>query len=130
MTTQQLLDERYGRTRTAGRRWGLWIAIGLGLVAAGLIAWMTVASAADAVDTDTTGFRVVDERTVEVSFQFTSPPNRAVACAVEAQDEEHGTVGWKVVEFAATDAHGQAHRVTLPTTAAATTGFVNNCWVS
>lgn len=130
MTTQQMLDERYGRTRSGGRRWGLWIAIALGVVAAGLIGWMTVASSATAVDADTTGFRLVDDRTVEITFQFTSPPGSSVACALEAQDEEHGTVGWKVVEYDASEDHGQAFRELIPTTAAATTGFVNNCWVS
>ncbi|GAA1939831.1 hypothetical protein GCM10009775_34720 [Microbacterium aoyamense] len=130
MTTQQMLDERYGRTRTRGRRWGLWIGIALGIVAAVVVAWMTVASSASAVDADTTGFRLVDDRTVEVTFQFTSPPGRGVACAVEAQDAEHGTVGWKVVEFEASEAHGRAYRATLPVTAVAVTGFVNNCWVT
>jgi len=130
MTTQQMLDERYGRRRTGGRRWGVWIAIVIGAIVAGLFGWMTVASSADAVDADTTGFHLVDERTVEVSFQFTAPPGRDVVCAIEAQDEEHGTVGWKVVRYEASDAHGRAVRETIPTTAAATTGFVNTCWVS
>ena len=129
MTTQQMLDERYGRT-SGRRRWGLWLAIALGAVAAVLLAWMTIASSAEAADADTTGFQLVDERTVEVSFQFTAPPGRSVACAVEAQDEDHGTVGWKVVEFEASEAHGRAFRATIPTTAAAATGFVNSCWVS
>ncbi len=129
MTTQQMLDERYGRG-SARRPWGLWLAIALGAVAAVLLAWMTVASSAEAVDADTTGFRLVDERSVEVSFQFTAPPGRSVACAIEAQDEDHGTVGWKVVEFEASETHGAAFRETIPTTAAAATGFVNSCWVS
>ena len=130
MTTQQMLDERYGRRPAGSRRWGIWVAIAVGAVIAALFAWMTIAAAAESVDADTTGFRLVDDRTVEVTFQFTAPPGRGVACAVEAQDEEHGTVGWKVVEFEATDTHGQAHRATLPTTAVATTGFVNNCWLT
>ncbi len=44
------------------------------------------------------------------------PAGTSVACAIEAQDEEHGVVGWKVVEIPASDTHlrafsrGRPHR--------------------
>ena len=130
MTTQDMLDERYGRTRSPARRWVVGVAVALGVAVVALFGWFTVSGALDAVDVDTTGFEVVDEHTVSVSFQVTAPPGRAIACAIEAQDEEHGVVGWRVVEIPAAEAHAQALREVIPTTAEATTGLVNSCWVT
>jgi hypothetical protein len=130
MTTQDMLDERYGRTRSPRRRWAIGAAAAVGAIVVGLFLWTTVSSSLDAVDVDTTGFEIVDEHSVVLSFQVTAPVGRAVACAIEAQDEEHGVVGWRVVELPASQEHAQAFRETIPTTAPATTGFVNSCWVT
>ncbi len=105
-------------------------AVALAALVIAFFVWMTVSSSLDAVDADTTGFEIVDEHSVVLSFQFTAPVGRAVACAIEAQDEEHGVVGWRVVELPPSDDHTQAFRETIPTTAEATTGFVNSCWVT
>jgi hypothetical protein len=129
VTTQDMLDERYGRRRSPVRRW--LIAVGL-VVALGVIAlfgWWTVQGSLQAVDSDTTSFDVADEHSVTLGFQITSAPGSAVACAIEAQDEDHGVVGWRVVEIPASDLHARAFREVIPTTALATTGFVNSCWV-
>lgn len=123
------LDDRYGRTSTRSRR--LWI-VGLALVGVALlvyVAWGTLARTIDAVDYDTTGFHWHDEHSVTVDFQVTLRPDEAVACAVEAQDTDHGVVGWRVVSYPADPAHTRRFSVTVPTTAEATTGFVTSCWI-
>jgi Domain of unknown function (DUF4307) len=130
MTTQQMLDERYGRTRTPARRWVIGVAIAIGAAVVVLFGWFTVADSLDAVDADTTGFEVVDTHSVTLSFQIAAPPGRSVACAIEAQDEQHGVVGWRVVEIAAAESSTRAFREVILTTAEATTGFVNSCWVT
>ena len=130
MTTQDMLDERYGRANSPRRRWTIGIIGAIAVIVVGLFAWMTVASALDDVNVDTTGFTVDDARTVTLAFQITAPEGRTVACVLEAQDEEHGIVGWKVVEFPASDLHARAFRESIPTTAEATTGLVNDCWVT
>ena len=130
MTTQDMLDERYGRTSTPRRKWTIGIIVAVAAVIVGLFAWMTVASTLEDVDVDTTGFAVEDRRTVVLSFQITAPPGRSVACALEAQDEDHGIVGWRVVEYPASELTSRAFRETIPTTAEATTGLVNDCWVT
>ncbi|MET0297617.1 MAG: DUF4307 domain-containing protein [Microbacterium sp.] len=130
MTIQDKLDERYGRRRTPASRWALGGVIGVGVLVAGLFSWWTITGAMDDVDFDATGFDIANERTVVLNFQFTSPPGRTVACALEAQDEEHGVVGWKIVEYEASDLPGRAFVEAIPTTAPATTGFVNSCWVT
>jgi hypothetical protein len=130
MTTQDLLDDRYGRRRSPARRWIIVTGV---LVVVALIAWFgwtTVQNTMNSVDADTTSFEIVDEHSVTLGFQITAPAGRPVACAIEAQDEEHGVVGWRVVEIPASETHARAFREAIPTTAEATTGFVNSCWVT
>lgn len=130
MTTQQQLDERYGRTGGRRGRWIIAIFVAAALVGTAAFGWLTVSNSLSAVDVDTTGFEIADERTVIISFQVGAPIGSTVACALEAQDVEHGVVGWKIVELPASDSHTRAFRETLPTVAEATTGFVNSCWVT
>lgn len=130
MTTQALLDDRYGRTRSPRRRIALWSVVGVVAVGATvLLGWSTVSNSLSSVSVTETGYNVVDERTVTLDFQITSPVGEPVACAIEAQDEEHGTVGWRVVEYPASEDHSRAFSEKIPTLALATTGFVNTCWV-
>lgn len=129
-TVQQRLDDRYGRTmsRRARRLW--WIAVGVVAVTVlALLSWSTVSQALRAVDHTTTGFVVDDEHRVEITAQVTPPRGSAFACAFEAQDVEHGVVGWRVVEYPASD-ETFTHVVTerVPTTAEATTGLATACW--
>jgi hypothetical protein len=129
--TQQMLDERYGRTHSKRRRiigWTIVAALALGLI--GWVGWGTISRSSVEVGVDATGYDVPDEHTVSVTFQITSPPGRPVACALEAQDEEHGIVGWRVVEFPAVDTHARAFTEEIRTVALATTGLVNSCWVT
>ncbi|QKJ19057.1 DUF4307 domain-containing protein [Microbacterium hominis] len=130
MTTAQMLDERYGRARSGRSRTWLIVAIVVGAALAGLLGWSTVSSSLGSVDADTTGFTVESEHEVTLTFQFSGPVGVPIACALEAQDEEHGVVGWRIVEYPPSDQPARAFRETLPTTATATTGLVNSCWVS
>ncbi|GAA3761124.1 hypothetical protein GCM10022240_12090 [Microbacterium kribbense] len=131
MTTQQELDARYGRNRSVRRRVWTWSVIGtFAVVAVGLLSWATIANTIHAVDAVATGYDVVDARTVTVSFQTTAPAGSTIVCVLEADDEDHGVVGWKVIELPPSRAHTQAFTETIPTLAKATTGLVNTCWVS
>ncbi len=125
------LRERYGRARVgAGRR--ILLIVGLTLAAAlvGWVAWTTVADAASSVDVDTMGYAIdPDTEAVTVTFQVTATPDTAFACAVEAQDEAHATVGWKVESYEATSEHARALSVTIPTVGDPVTGFVHSCWI-
>lgn len=128
MTTARELDERYGRT---GRRPLPWI-IGGALAVAVVVffSWMTVAQQMKAVDAADLGFTVVDAHSVDLRFQFTAPRGEDVACAVEALDVEFGVVGWRIIEFTASESHTQSAQVSIPTVAKATTGLVKSCWVA
>lgn len=128
MTTQELLDERYGRRRGSRRRLGVVAAIVL-IAMVGVIAWMAFGNSSNSVDAATTGYTVVDHRTVTLTFQVTTPASTRVACVLEADDTEHGIVGWKVIELAGSARHSETYSETIPTVAEATTGLVNSCWV-
>ncbi|RZI82980.1 MAG: DUF4307 domain-containing protein [Microbacterium sp.] len=127
--TTALLDDRYGRTRSRGRFLG-WAVIGAAALALLVyVAWSTIAQSANSVDVDTTGYSHVDERTVSIDFQVTAAPGTTFVCALEAQDEEHGVVGWRVVEYPGSSERTRRLTEEIPTTAPATTGFVTSCWI-
>lgn len=129
-TTQQMLDDRYGRVRRRGRVRAFWVIVAVVAVSGfGWIGWNTVSRAMSTVTADDLGYEVHDESRVSVTFQFTAPRDHDVVCFVEAQDEEHGIVGWKTLEFAPDGDHVQQHTVEIPTTALATVGLVNSCQV-
>ncbi|WP_232531683.1 DUF4307 domain-containing protein [Microbacterium halophytorum] len=129
-TTQQMLDDRYGRTRRRGRIRAAWITVVVVAAAVvGYFAWNTVTTSADSVKADDLGFTVVDESTTRVAFQFTAPAETDVACVVEALDEEFGTVGWKVFEYRSEERMPHRQEELVPTIAEATTGLVKSCWV-
>ncbi|WEG07593.1 DUF4307 domain-containing protein [Microbacterium horticulturae] len=130
MTTQQMLDDRYGRTRSPhARAWAWTIGVVVAVIVGALLIWMAWGSTSSSVDATATGYEVVDARTVTVSFQVTSAHDSGVVCVLEADDEDHGIVGWKVVHLPASDQHTNAYRETIPTIGVATTGLVNACWV-
>ena len=122
------LDDRYGRRR-GGRR-GVWIVVGaLALAIVGYFSWSTVSQSMDSVDVDNTAFHLVDAHSVTVEFQVTLRRGAAVTCAIEAQDTDHGVVGWRIVEYPADDAHSRRFTETIPTVAEATTGLATSCWI-
>ncbi len=130
MTTQQVLDDRYGRRASRGRRRLRWIIVGVVIAAAvAVIAWITIGNPANQVHGEATAFTVPDDRTVTLTLQLTAPLGAKVACAVEALDEDFGVVGWRVLEFEASDAPTRSFDETIPTLARATTGLVNACWL-
>ena len=126
-SVQAKLDRRYGRQASKRMPWILGSVLAAMTVA--ILAWFTIEGTMNAVDADATGFQVHDAHSVTVRFQVTVAPGSPVACALEAQDTEHGVVGWRIVEYAASDAHTQRYEESIPTVAEATTGLVSACWI-
>lgn len=131
MTTPQQLAERYGRHTSRRRRFAGWTAATAALaLGTGVVAWIAFSGAGDDVTAEDTAFSVDDDFTTTISFQIGAPPGRAFACALEARDEDKGVVGWRIVEYPASDERARAFTETIPTVALATTGLVNGCWVT
>ena len=72
---------------------------------------------------------IVDDRTVEVSFDLTVPTGRDAACAVQALNEQSAVVGWLVVEYPASSDRFRSYTETVRTTELATTGLISSCWL-
>lgn len=128
-STEQLLDERYGRgrKRSIDKRFA-WIAAGA-LVLGGLAVLLFGGwQEGTGIDYRDIGYSVVDGRTVSVDAQVTIPTGTDAICAFEALSESKGTVGWKLVELPASDEHTRRFTTTLVTTTPATTGTVKECW--
>ncbi|MEN2740095.1 DUF4307 domain-containing protein [Microbacterium sp. X-17] len=129
--TQTMLDERYGRTRSRRRRLIGWGIVALLVIAGGVwLVWITLGNSANSIDSADTGFTIDGPHSTTLSFQLTAPPGTGITCVLEADDEQHGIVGWRIVSYPPSDAHTQAFTETIPTVALATTGLVNACWVA
>ncbi len=128
-TSQALLEERYGRSRSRSfdKRFA-WI-IGGVLVLAGLVfvffgGWQQGTN----IDFQELHYTVVDDSRVEIDIQVTAPPKATVICALEALSTSHGTVGWKIITVPESNERTRRFTGTLVTTAPATTGLVRDCW--
>ncbi|MFT3796811.1 DUF4307 domain-containing protein [Microbacterium sp.] len=127
--SQAELDDRYGRRRgIRGRVGGVVFGV-VALAIVGSLGWATFAQSLRAVDADTLALSAIDAHSITVEFQTTAQPGSAVACVIEAQDAEHGIVGWIVREYPADQAHTRTFTETVPTIAPATTGLVTSCWI-
>lgn len=131
MTTEQELNERYGRDPRPGRRRAFWITVaGVAALSVAALSWLTISNSLNEVGYDETGYELVDARTVTVSFQATPPNRTGFACALKALDEDFGIVGWRVIEYPASDTITRTFVETIPTVAQATTGTIHSCWAT
>ncbi|WP_166998068.1 DUF4307 domain-containing protein [Paramicrobacterium fandaimingii] len=128
----QRLDERYGNSRASRIRlralmWSLGafivVVFGAWVLWAGLLAPAANVNAVDVAHT------VVDEHTVDVTYQLTVDPGTAAMCALQAQDDQHSIVGWKIVEIPASDTRTRELTESVRTVDTAVTGLIYRCWL-
>jgi uncharacterized protein DUF4307 len=111
---------------------GKWWAIGIAGVTVGvaLAVWLGLSYSVGQVTWTDTGYRVIDDRSVQVDFDVHRPEGQAVTCVVRALDQAFGTVGTLEVQIPASP-QGSVHRqVTVRTTTRAVTGVVRDCRAS
>ncbi|QPZ39548.1 DUF4307 domain-containing protein [Paramicrobacterium chengjingii] len=128
----QRLDARYGNSRASRIRlrvllWSLGafivVVFGAWVLWAGLLAPAANVNAVDVAHT------VVDEHTVDVTYQLTVAPGTAAMCAIQAQDNQHSIVGWKIVELPASDTRTRELTESVRTVDTAVTGLIYRCWL-
>jgi hypothetical protein len=129
------LDERYGRRSDAPtRRRRRLMVVGLtGLAVIAVIAWVIssdVLGFGPQASARDVGHSLLGPGSVRVDFEVTATPGREVACAVEAQDETHGIVGWKVFVYPPSSDQVRAMSEVVTTVRPATTGLVARCWLT
>jgi len=128
LDTMSTLDVRYGRRPARGRILGVWIAGGVLALAA--IVWAVWAQPWSIGDFwKSTGYQVVDDRTIDVTWNVTLGDGEAARCAIAAQNPVHAIVGWKVVEVVGTELPTRQLTERLRTTERADTGLAYRCWL-
>lgn len=134
MTSPQLpataeLDARYGRRTARGRRLGIIVTAAVITVLA--LVWLVWAQPwSTPAFWKSTGYRIVDDRTIAITWSVTLAEDETAQCAVAAQNVVHAIVGWKVVEVAGESQPTQQLSEQIRTTEPADTGLVYRCWLT
>ena len=105
-----------------------WIIGSLGIAASvALVVWFALSATVGLPSWQTWGFKIVDDRTVSVTFDVTRPEGQPMTCTIEALDRDFGRVG--SVQFAVpqTETETGRHTATVLTTTRAVTGQVRTC---
>ena len=128
MTTD--LDARYGRTpQRARRRRLIAIAAGIGtaLVLGAWVVWAGLFAPDATLESRDLGFELSSDDLVVVRFEVSVAPGATVRCAVEAQNEQHAVVGWKIVELPASDTYTRTFEEHVVTSEPAVVGLISEC---
>lgn len=126
------LADRYGRTPGRHRRdrvIGWVLGIGIALVFVVWVVWVAFDGTGATIEARDIGHKIVDDRTVSVTFEVSMPPGSASQCALEAQNQSHAIVGWKVIELDASDTYTRTFTTTVRTTEMSVTGLIKRCWL-
>ncbi|GAB3037000.1 hypothetical protein GCM10027052_14450 [Parafrigoribacterium mesophilum] len=129
--TNPALDARYGRRKPLprGARWAVIGAVGALVLALGI--WLVAGSlGGSALETNDLGHRVIDQYSVTINFELSVPPGSATSCALQAQNEQHGIIGWKIVDIPASDRFTRSFTQTVRTAERAFTGLIYRCWLT
>ncbi|RFA14090.1 hypothetical protein B7R22_10780 [Subtercola boreus] len=125
--------ERYGNTAKSRGR-GRLIALAFGaavvVVIGSWVVWAGLDSSRSTVNAQDKGHVVVSNTRVDVTFDVSVDRGIATACAVQAQNEQHAVVGWKVVDIPASTQRDQEVTTTVLTTEPAVTGLIYSCWLT
>lgn len=127
-----LLATRYGRTPQAAQRSraiGVVAALGFAVVLGAWLWWGGVLEQPAELQSRDIGHRVVDDSRVVVTYEITTAPGTAVACAVQALNASFGIVGWKVVGMEPSTVWTRTFEETLRTSEEAVTGLLYECWL-
>lgn len=125
MDQAELLSQRYGDKPSNPKRTRVLTWVGVGLLTA-IAAWFGFANYSPLSYQDI-GFRVINDTTVEVDFEVTTPVGTVAICAIEALNNSFAQVGWVELMLPASEAETNRHTVTLTTTELAVTGLVDEC---
>jgi hypothetical protein len=127
------LDARYGRTRSSSARTRIVViasAIAFAVVFALWLVWGGLLGSSAQFQATDTAHKIVDDSTVDVTWQFTVEPGTNARCAVQALNSTFAIVGWKVVDVPAGTARTRDFTLRLLTTEPAVTGLIYRCWLT
>ncbi len=131
-STQQRLDERYGRTPGADRRTRRQMIIAGVVFAAVFTAWVVwggLSGTNAALETRDLGYSAVTPTTIDVRWEVSATPGDEVTCALQALNESFGIVGWRIVELGASTERTRIFVETIRTAEQAVTALPYRCWL-
>lgn len=127
------LDARYGRTPQRRRRERIILIAAAALFAVVLIAWVVWAG----LDNDRgnigaldVAHTVIDDSHVSITWQVSVKEGTPVSCALQAQNESHAIVGWKIIDIPASTNFNNRYQETIRTSQQAVTGLIYQCWLT
>lgn len=127
------LDARYGRSPGKRRR-DRWIAIGgaiaVAVVIGAWVIWAGLDLAGGGLDSSDIGHKVLNDRSVSISYQVSMPPGSTASCALEVENEAHAIVGWKVVDIPASTTTTNAFTNIVRSSELGVTGLIYRCWLT
>ncbi|MBC7725790.1 MAG: DUF4307 domain-containing protein [Burkholderiaceae bacterium] len=127
------IDERYGRTpsrRRATQRFAWVAAIGFAVVLVAWVVWGGLDNTSSGVDAVDTQHSVIDSHSVSVGWQITMAAGQSAKCAIQAQNEAHSIVGWRIVDVPPSDQRTRAFSAVVSTAELAVTGLIYRCWLT
>ena len=131
--TSRDLDARYGRTASSTRRTRVVViasALAFTVVFVLWLVWGGLLGAPAQFQAVDTAHRLVDDKTVDVTWQFTVEPGTDARCAVQALNQSFAIVGWKIVDVPASTVRTRDLTERVLTTEPAVTGLIYRCWLT
>jgi len=131
-STQQRLDERYGRTAGAEKRTRrLTIIVGavFAIVFTAWVVWGGLSGTNAELETRDLGFANVSDTSIEVRWEVSVTPGTEVSCAIQALNESFGIVGWRIIDLPASTERTRVFIEALRTAERPVTGLPYECWL-
>jgi hypothetical protein len=116
------------RPAPGAAKWWVVATIGI-LLGCAMAVWFGLASTVGRPSWTVMGYRVIDDRTVDVTYLVSRPIGRDVTCLIRAIDQSFGTVGLLEVHIPGSDTSSVQRTTRVRTTSRAVTGVVRSCSV-
>ena len=126
------MDARYGRTPQR-RRDRVLLIVGASVFAVVLTAWVVWAGLDNNQGTlgvQDVAHSIIDDATISVTWQVSVKEGTAVSCALQAQNEAHAIVGWKIVHLPGAATFNTRYTEVVRTSQQAVTGLIYQCWLA
>lgn len=131
-STQQRLDERYGRTADAEQRTRRLMTIAGVIFAVVFTAWVVwggLSGTNAELETRELGYANVSETSIDVRWEVSVTPGTEVSCAIQALNESFGIVGWRIIDVPPSTERTRVLIETLRTAELPVTGLPYECWL-